>query len=303
MTATTDEAIPPAPTIPEVFSRTFRSGVTRSRVAIASLVIVAIAVGALAWTEVAGLALIDRAELGQVSDLELLEYDRLVQAIAGAYLLALIVCAIAFLAWLSRTIDNIPVLTGRIPSTTPRWSIGWWFVPIANFLKPYQVVKEASVHLAGPSGRPSSGLILVWWIAFIVGSIASNVVSRLPVFTVDDYRTFLTAGLVVDLLEVGAALLAIVVVLRIQSSADASAASASASPPDLSGAPPPTSSPVESVASVPPVSPHVAASNAEAATAGPGHCPRCGSARVPGLQNCATCGVDLWALWDEEHRK
>ena len=275
MTAITTEApVAPVapPVIPDAFSRTFRSGRTRSRVAIASLVVIALIYGVWAWSETTGLALVDRAELGLVTDAELLEYDSRALAIAGAFLLASIVCAIAFLAWLSRTVDNIPVLTGRVPKTTPRWSIGWWFIPFANFVKPYLVVKEASTHLAGPTGRPSTGLILIWWVTFIVGSIVSNVVSRMPVLDADDFRTFLTVGLVVDVLEIGAAILAIVVVLRIQSSADTLAASA---PAALAAAQLPATD--------------VAA------------CPRCGAVREAGIQFCGHCGLDLWAAYDQQH--
>ena len=89
--------------------------------------------------------------------------------------LCIIVLAIAFLVWLSRTVDNVPPLAGGTPSESPRQSVGWWFVPIANFWKPYTIVREAWDRLSVPA-RPSGGYwVELWWLALLGGFLIDKV--------------------------------------------------------------------------------------------------------------------------------
>ncbi len=50
---------------------------------------------------------------------------------------------------------------------TPGWAVGWWFVPLANLIRPYQVVREAAT--AG-EGEPEVDrrLIIAWWACLIL---------------------------------------------------------------------------------------------------------------------------------------
>ena len=49
---------------------------------------------------------------------------------------------ITFLKWIYRTNFNLRALSQERMSFTPGWSVGWYFVPIANLFKPYQAMKE-----------------------------------------------------------------------------------------------------------------------------------------------------------------
>ena len=81
---------------------------------------------------------------------------------------------ICFFVWLHQVSKNMWSLSdpGDPPKETPGWAIGWWFVPIAAFFKPYQVVKEIWKRSHPPPAK--SRLILLWWILLLVNTFAIN---------------------------------------------------------------------------------------------------------------------------------
>jgi hypothetical protein len=54
----------------------------------------------------------------------------LVQVGLGIFLI------ITFLRWIYRTNKNLRYLSGEQMKFTPDWSVGWFFIPIANVYKP-----------------------------------------------------------------------------------------------------------------------------------------------------------------------
>ncbi len=50
---------------------------------------------------------------------------------------------------------------------TPGWAVGWWFVPFANFVKPYQVMREQSEAGPAPPAVPR-GLLRTWWTTYLI---------------------------------------------------------------------------------------------------------------------------------------
>ena len=259
------------------FSETYRSGRTRSRVAVALLAVTGVILLLSALHDIRGFDLIRDAEAGTLSDSDATLYDQATQVYASLYLVAFVATAIAYLAWLSRTVDNVPKLTTELPEVTPRWSIGWWFVPIANLLKPYQIVRNVNSLLSTETST-GNALIFAWWIAWLVAGVGGAIVSRLPEpATLNDLNTWFTANLVLDLTTVLAAGLAILVVRQIQSRADSRAAGLATKTV------PASASTARGSQTLPP-------------------CPRCGSAREAGVQFCGTCGLDLWDAYDAERR-
>jgi hypothetical protein len=143
-------------------------------------------------------------------------------AFAGlVYLGSALATAIAYLVWLSRTVDNVPKLRGGTPSVTPRWSIGWWFIPFANLVKPYQIVRDLHDRLAIGASSGGGWIVLAWWVSWVLGSVISQLAIRLPEPTSPDALSTLfsiqATGYALALLG---AILGIVVVLRIQWRAD-----------------------------------------------------------------------------------
>lgn len=106
-----------------------------------------------------------------------------------------IVSFVLFLIWFHRAYKNLPSLGASELRFTPRWAVIWWFIPILNFWKPYQVTVEimkSSDPIAGKTDsearkrmkRPN--LILIWWvfqyITLVVAIAAgiSNALSQMP---------------------------------------------------------------------------------------------------------------------------
>jgi uncharacterized membrane protein YgcG len=51
------------------------------------------------------------------------------------------------------------------PATcSPAWGVGSWFVPVVNYWFPYQALRDCL-----PPDDPHRGLVLQWWLAFVVG--------------------------------------------------------------------------------------------------------------------------------------
>lgn len=96
---------------------------------------------------------------------------------------------VTFLMWLFRIFKNLPSLRSDQMEFTPGWAVGWWFIPFANLVKPYQAVRTAwaesdpevelehSFLTSVGSGAP--GFIMLWWGLWIVSNIVSNITSRL----------------------------------------------------------------------------------------------------------------------------
>ncbi|MEZ5299954.1 MAG: DUF4328 domain-containing protein [Verrucomicrobiales bacterium] len=123
-----------------------------------------------------------------------------------AYLLVFSVCVVFWCIWTNRCAKNIRAL-GANPSFlefTPGWAVGWYFIPIAFWWKPYQAHRE--IWLASDSpGQPAVGsvpsLVGIWWAAWVVMNIFSNVSSRIddadiqvPITIVDLALTLIAAG-------------------------------------------------------------------------------------------------------------
>jgi len=108
----------------------------------------------------------------------------LVVAGCGMFL-ALAGAAVAFCMWIHRA-SRIAHLFRPQMEYTPGWAVGWYFIPIANLFKPYQVMRELS-QVADPASdalpdhrsAPVSGIVHAWWACLLVGSVLQNVGGRL----------------------------------------------------------------------------------------------------------------------------
>ncbi len=212
---------------------------------------------------------------------------------AGSSFLLFYVCAgIAFLAWMSRAVDNTPPLGVGVPDTSPTGAIVWWFVPIANLFKPYQVIADLNRRMA--AAQPRTWLPLAWWILFIGCGVGSTFLGRLPEpDTIDGARSMTWVQIGVEVGLVVSGFLAIAVVRTIQQGQQARARAAGLGHEVAAAAP---------IWAVPPASPIAppavpADASAAGASGAAAYCPRCGRARsaLDGTmsQFCAGCGLDL----------
>lgn len=73
--------------------------------------------------------------------------------------------AILVLVWIHRANYNARALGATGLKMTPGWAVGWYFVPIAWFWKPYQAMKEIWQASASPKHwwRQRGSMLLGWW--------------------------------------------------------------------------------------------------------------------------------------------
>lgn len=91
-----------------------------------------------------------------------------------------IILGITFLWWIYRTNKNLRALDDREEMTfTPGWAVGWYFIPIANLFKPYQVMQEIwRVSHKNESGT-SQALLRWWWVLWVISNIIGQVLWRM----------------------------------------------------------------------------------------------------------------------------
>jgi hypothetical protein len=207
----------------------YRPGGRRALVLTALLgVYVALSVASIAM-DLTGFGLLDKARAGTLGAAEADSFDAtrgtIGLATAGVYLLS----AIAVLAWLSRTVDNVPPLTGETPERSPRAAIGWWFVPFANWYVPFTIVRDAVRRLRLGTVGDVGVLLVPWWLCYVVGNLVATLSTRVPSDTLEDLRTTFTLSLVSDVL-MGVAAIALILIVRGVEAASRARATAHAQP-------------------------------------------------------------------------
>jgi hypothetical protein len=205
------------------FSTIYRSAATRATVVTAALALIAFLIVLSIYHDIAGLGLVGLAKTGRLTTAAADSFDAMTAVIGYVYLAVYAITVIAFLAWLSRSVDNVPALGGGWPKVTPRWAIGWWFVPGANLLRPYQIVKDMSRRLALVSESSRDRLIYLWWLVWISANIAGLLPAGVKVNDLPSWSQWLDLSMYGDVLKLAAAILAIAVVRRIQHRANARA--------------------------------------------------------------------------------
>ena len=106
---------------------------------------------------------------------------------AGAMLIfGTVIAAVLFLVWFNRAAWNLRALHPHAPfQFTPGWCCGWFFVPLANLVKPVQAMREVWKY-SDPDAVSGDvflvevpALITVWWVAYIGSGIVGNASSRI----------------------------------------------------------------------------------------------------------------------------
>lgn len=83
-----------------------------------------------------------------------------------------VLAAIGFLSWLHHAAANLSALrlsTEYPPQTTPALAVIWWFVPVANLVKPYQVMRE--IARRSSVAKQVYWLIPLWWSGYLVAGM------------------------------------------------------------------------------------------------------------------------------------
>lgn len=96
--------------------------------------------------------------------------------------------AVGFLMWVHRTHSNLQYLRPSHLEFTSGWAVGWWFIPFANLVKPFQAVREiwweSDPDVPGEASFLSSSLhsaptyMGIWWGSWILSNVLSNITSN-----------------------------------------------------------------------------------------------------------------------------
>ena len=181
-------------------------------------------------------SLIDAALAGQaVGITEVQAADDRVGVYAIGALVVLVGTAIAFLRWFHRAYVNIGRLGASDLRASTGWSVGSWFVPIMNLVRPKQLMDD--IWRASDPARPAadseswksapvSGLIHLWWAAFLFGGLVSNIAARkiMAAETLAERRGAGQADMLSEYLLIPGAILAILVVRAVTSRQEVRAA-------------------------------------------------------------------------------
>jgi hypothetical protein len=140
--------------------------------------------------------------------------------------LVFFVTGVTFLVWMYRAYRNLEAL-GNIKERldfSAGWAVGSFFVPFINLVYPFQAMREIwnksdpkvrnADELAWQVTSYTPPLIIIWWLVWL----ASNVTGHLHRTFADDAKTPETIlwvtqfGIIADLIAIGSAILAILVV-------------------------------------------------------------------------------------------
>ncbi len=118
-------------------------------------------------------------------------------------LLVFAVSGIAILKWIYRANYNARELGASNMEFTPGWSIGWYFVPIANLWKPYQAMKEILKASKNPDNWKSESTpstLPWWWFLWIVTGVVGNASLKLTI-RAEEINELLSANIITMLYD------------------------------------------------------------------------------------------------------
>ncbi|WP_144122930.1 DUF4328 domain-containing protein [Catellatospora sichuanensis] len=98
-----------------------------------------------------------------------------------SWIVGLLVAAAAFIIWLHRARRNAERLGGA-PVWAPGWAVGGWFVPAANLVIPYLVVRD--VQRAGGHGAHPAP-VGRWWASVLLAVLLDGLIRLYGVVTSD----------------------------------------------------------------------------------------------------------------------
>lgn len=95
---------------------------------------------------------------------------------------AYVVAGLLILAWTWRANANARALGAAGMRFSPTWSVGWYFVPVANLVVPYLAMREIWRASADPPDWRSGTIpwfLPFWWIALLLTGACANLALRL----------------------------------------------------------------------------------------------------------------------------
>jgi hypothetical protein len=127
--------------------------------------------------------MLDKFEKGDASiQMSLGSFVEFYTLVSGLVSLVFIVGAVAVCMWFYRAHENLNILNKRL-EYTPGWAAGWFFVPFANLIMPFKVMREihngTTIAYSDKNiqlkGMPAHYAVAVWWLGYILSGIVSSI--------------------------------------------------------------------------------------------------------------------------------
>jgi hypothetical protein len=183
----------------------------RARVAVLFLLGMALLAAIAALHFFSTFDLVDRAARGALRPGEARAFDDLTVTLGRIELAGQVVTGIAWFVWLHRAVANVRAVGGQT-AFTPGWAVGWWFIPFANLVQPYRILRSLLNRL----DAPSTGLVAYWWGCYLTAGFLGTVASLQRPANLNDLRIFAATFLGLDLIRAAAAVLAVLLVREIE---------------------------------------------------------------------------------------
>lgn len=138
-------------------------------------------------------------------------------------------CVVFFLVWLYRCYNNLSALNARNLEFSPGWAVGWWFIPFANLVKPFQVVREV-YNESSPDFDEETGFLQTypgtpevigfWWGSFLLSGfiyrISDVVYGKGDLPQSNYFEVVFLAGAILATVAAGLAIFIVVTVVQRQ---------------------------------------------------------------------------------------
>lgn len=189
------------------------------------LLIVGIVINAVAiLSGLAQLELLNRAASGAaITEAEVAANDARHSMIGVFQGLTFVATAICWLVWLHRAYANLSLMGTKKADYTPGLAVGYWFVPVMNLFRPYQITKELWLRSvrrnAAESIKEFAPLaVLPWWwgIYLIYAFLGQALMSwSFRAKEIGELQGVTIMGIILDAVIILSAVLALVVVRSI----------------------------------------------------------------------------------------
>ena len=93
-----------------------------------------------------------------------------------------IACTIIFLRWTYKSSQITHLSGAQGLRFSPGWSVGWYFIPVASFWKPFQAFKQiyqVSIQITDWQNVSIPSSLRWWWGLFIFSVVMSNILIRM----------------------------------------------------------------------------------------------------------------------------
>ncbi|MDD2942722.1 MAG: DUF4328 domain-containing protein [bacterium] len=131
-----------------------------------------------------------------------------------------IMTGIAFLKWIYRANVNSRGFGAQDMKFTPGWSIGYYFIPFLNLVRPYRAMKEiwqVSHNPAAWKSQNGSALLGWWWALWLISGFLGQMVFRMSMRadTIDTLKASTGASILSSIVEIPLCIVALQLVKSI----------------------------------------------------------------------------------------